>query len=939
MHNNTQRAMYGVKQLIMINSGTVEYIQLDLGIPLHLSAENNIGKTSTVNTLQFLYIDKMDEMFMPSSVQHSVDFYFRDEYSYLIFECISKSGTHCVVFNRTPGSRRYYNRYILKGKYEQDFFIGADSRPYNWGGVLDVLAEREVNSVSVSNKEWWRVLSGLTDKKSKKEIPSLFILPVKDLESYHRFKMIYRNLLSMSSIKLDTFKDILLSCAVASGEKRKIDFAEKEYKSRFDHCRKLQLQHEYYLTHEQEILKLKEEEKELLKFQRKLPVSFALLDYNYNIHNERLSSESKKAETRLAGIEEDNNNLIKEREQLSLKLGGMTKELEDIQKELSEYNSLEQNSDLFVCREKWSLKEFKIYKEDLDRDYFTLDEQLKDVKKYRRNELESRVQRIQIEIDKCRHILENENFFFEWLLKEGVAENDLVKLASLFQMELLTRPMKDVNIKNKESFLKNINALTENISDNYYNDNTIGIALLQHKINELTDREEVDERLKGLENEMSDASKLLDLYIQEESNLHKLADIAQKRVLAVENLKSYERFNILEENLPKLKKNESDMLEENDKLSIRKTTCEQMAEDLHVELEELRTSLSEMNSSLRLMNGDYSRLNSTINQHFSNIVAREIKFKEEDYELDYLIDELSFFTHKIENLSSDLQKIMLRKSQILEKVGLIYDQEKDWGFFIDANADTKQADKRLDKEWQTFFGLAKHDFRSLVQCVDSIQSLLRSIDRTFSRQRISNLSKFKVGIESNDIYREAREFTNDSDDLFTDLSQRRIYTSMFQKYFSKQVTDLRAEDMFHIQIEVSNPNNPGENKNITSFENESEGTNYTIKALLLSQLLKEQFKFGLYQENIVFHYYLDEIGQLDKKNLSNIVKQNQEKNLISITAAPQPVIEPLCHPRCKVVTLMEHPKSKLTYIANEKTFTAEQINDNLENSASEDKNE
>jgi hypothetical protein len=48
------KIFYGAKSLTMINSGTVNYLKLDLTMPLHLNAENNIGKTSTVNTLQFL---------------------------------------------------------------------------------------------------------------------------------------------------------------------------------------------------------------------------------------------------------------------------------------------------------------------------------------------------------------------------------------------------------------------------------------------------------------------------------------------------------------------------------------------------------------------------------------------------------------------------------------------------------------------------------------------------------------------------------------------------------------------------------------------------------------------------------------------------------------------------------------------------------------------
>lgn len=930
---------YGVKKLIMINSGTVEYLQLDLEVPLHLNADNNLGKTSTVNTLQFLYIDKMDDMFLPSSIQHSVEFYFRNEYSYLIFECVSKSGTHCVVLNRASGSRRHYNRYIWKGGYEQNLFIGPDSQPRDWPGVLDTLAGKGIMPVNVSKKMWWRVLSGLTDKRDRKELPALFILPIKDLESYQRFKMIYRNLLSMSQIKLDTFKDILLSCAVASGETRKIDFAEKEYKTRFENCRKLQIQHEYFLKNEQEIKKISEEEKELVKFQRKLPSAFTLLRWNYDFHIGNLTSDIEKEKARLVEIEEEYGKLIREREELSEQLGGIKKNLDDIQRNFAEYNELEQNSDLFVYREQWSLEELKEHKESLDREFYILDYRLKDVKKYTRTGLEERKHSIQCEIDKYQHLLDNEHLLFEHLLKEGISESELAKLAKLFHPELLTRPMKDVEIIDLKLFIKNIRGVISNISDGFYKDSSVTLPLPQNRERNLPDRGRAKEKISEMEGEFDDVKKLLELYIQEEDNLEKLAKLAGKRIHAAENLKCYERFIELQKEMPDLKASERDLTARSEKMTLRKKTCEELCVELREEMDEKRDSLESMNADKKLLNGDYIRLESTVKQHFSDMIKPDIKFKEEKLELEYLIDELSVFTRKIENLSSDLTAIILRKSQILEKVGLIYDRELDWSNFIEVNSDTVQANQRLDKEWQTFFGLAKHDFRSLVQCVDSIQSLLKSIDHTFNRQKISNLAKIKIRIESNDLYQKARDFTLDSDDLFTDPSKRRIYTSMFQTYFLSQITDLRAEDMFHIKIEITNPNNPAESKNITSFENESEGTNYTIKALLLSQLLKEQFKYGLYQKNIVFHYYLDEIGQLDEENLSNIVKQNKEKNLLPITAAPRPVIEPLCHPECKIVTLREHPKSKLTYIASECTFNAEQIRRNEKTSVPEEKNE
>lgn len=122
MNKKSENVSYGVQKLVMINSGTVDYVHLDLTLPLHLNSENNIGKTSTVNTLQLLYIDSMDDMFMPSSNQDTSVFYFRDEYSYLIFECLSQTGTYCVVLNRSADATRYYSRYIISHAYDEKFF-------------------------------------------------------------------------------------------------------------------------------------------------------------------------------------------------------------------------------------------------------------------------------------------------------------------------------------------------------------------------------------------------------------------------------------------------------------------------------------------------------------------------------------------------------------------------------------------------------------------------------------------------------------------------------------------------------------------------------------------------------------------------------------------------------------------------------------------------
>jgi hypothetical protein len=923
---DSNQIIYGVKKLIMINSATVEYIKLDLDLPLHLNAENNLGKTSTVNTLQFLYIDYVSDMFMPSSIQESVKFYFRDEYSYLIFECVSKTGTHCIVLNRSAGSLKHYNRYIIKGEYQRDIFIDSDLRPRSWDGVLEILAGNNTETVSVTHKEWWRSLSGLTDNKTrKKKIPSLFILPVKDFDSYKRFKMIYRHLLSMSSIKLETFKDILLSCAVASGEKRRIDFAEKEYKSNFEKCRKLQSQHQYYLDHEQEIFEIREKEKNLQKFRRNIPVRLALLQANYCVHKSKLEEDINTAEDRKKKIAVEKNEQSKKRDKFIGVKRDIIRDIKEVQAKISEYERLEKDDDLYLCRQDWSLENFKKHIEDIERDYYKLENDLKEIKEYTQEELESRVERIRTNMNDHRQIMDSDDCLFKWLQKEGIAEDDIHKLASLFNTKLITKPMDKVEVKDKNILLQKIASIADNFSTTCYEDSAVKIEIIQQQLHELTDREKLKKQIEGLEGELREAEKRLSLFLEQASKLKNLNKLENQRKINAILHKNYKRFEELKSLLSGLKAKETELKEKETELTESIMLCKEIYDGLDDELDDLGKSIYGMNTSLKTLNGDYSSLEETIRRHFPDAIRKEAKFNEEKIELSYLIDELPYFTSKIVELNGDSRDIELKKSNIMNAAGLTYDRESDWKSFLNANIDSAQAQERLNKEWQTFFGIAKHDFRSLVQCIDSINTLTKSIDRTFSRQKISNLSNIKVAIETKEFYQKAREFVLDSDDLFADQSKRRIYTGMFQSYFSKQYTDLRAEDMFNINIEISNLNNPSEKRNITSFENESEGTNYTIKALLLSQLLKEQFKYGLYQENIAFHYYLDEIGQLDAANLSNIVKQNLEKKLIPITAAPRPVIDPLCHPKCKVVTLTEDPETNYTYIAAENTFSAENV--------------
>ena len=65
--------------------------------PLQIVGPNNTGKTTLINTLQFLYLDDRRHMdFGSYTPEQTREFYFPNQYSYVLFECLGVQGT-CVI--------------------------------------------------------------------------------------------------------------------------------------------------------------------------------------------------------------------------------------------------------------------------------------------------------------------------------------------------------------------------------------------------------------------------------------------------------------------------------------------------------------------------------------------------------------------------------------------------------------------------------------------------------------------------------------------------------------------------------------------------------------------------------------------------------------------------------------------------------------------------
>src|SRR2546423_15007106 len=112
----------GPQRLVLINAGRYDYAEIELRGSLQIIGPNNTGKTTLINTLQFLYLDDRRHMdFGSYTFEETRDYYFPNQYSYVLFECRGTAG-NCVFGWR--GQKR-----AASGEPERVFYEGEFDAP------------------------------------------------------------------------------------------------------------------------------------------------------------------------------------------------------------------------------------------------------------------------------------------------------------------------------------------------------------------------------------------------------------------------------------------------------------------------------------------------------------------------------------------------------------------------------------------------------------------------------------------------------------------------------------------------------------------------------------------------------------------------------------------------------------------------------------------
>jgi hypothetical protein len=210
----------GPARMIVLKSGKYDLAEIALDGPIHLVGPNNVGKTSLIALLQFLYLDDQKAMHFCRDLQETRRYYFPDPGSYVIFECLTPTGFQTVVVHGLGPLHGFeFERFAYQGRFERDDYIDAERRVRPAEDVCARLAARSF--VKLEPKHLRAALTGVGDSKDL----HLGLVPLRNRGHYSRFRAIFRNLLRLAHLRQEELKTLLLDVFEGDFRQRKISLS------------------------------------------------------------------------------------------------------------------------------------------------------------------------------------------------------------------------------------------------------------------------------------------------------------------------------------------------------------------------------------------------------------------------------------------------------------------------------------------------------------------------------------------------------------------------------------------------------------------------------------------------------------------------------------------------------------------------------------------
>lgn len=865
----------GPQRLILIRSGPYEYAEVELSGALQIVGENNVGKTTLIKTLQFLYIDNRQQMdFGSHTLEETREFYFPNQYSYVLFQCLGATG-QCVVGwrgqSKTTGGEP--ERFCHIGPFEAADFLDANNQ---------VREPRDVNA-RLALKQF-RVLKGAQEHRELLLPPAggdargLGIVALRDNDKYHQFRETLKNLLALSAITQEEMRDRLLMLADIPPDRTALD-ARALFGDDYD--------------------RIRERRERLVKFKKNQPLVEKLV--GKFAERETARGELVWRWTDLRGkkqkFEQEHDaklgQLREEAQKQSNLWRAANDEIGDRQNDITEFS--EQKGVISKPLQDLTIldKEFAAFVEEMERSALvnlgqeirTLESRLTAAEGESREKARQKLELYGGLVQQKERTIARFDKLAVTALRQHFRDDELNLLFRVLNRDLLEMPLDvgGIAVTREKELLTALRALLARVKDGSYHDQNISLPLpvgsepLAGLDNLDTVREQLVEhratlaRWQGILGAIEQREKL-----ETDLKANRTAHGAKSKVIF-----RFEEYQKDQAEAPRWRA-------ELKKVADAITAADERIKKLTANSKAAEKAKADAERAIRKVEDEFNLVMGRHNQCvFPEFSAKPCVVDDIPNDFDMAIALFLRQQETEEKLSDEIARLLADTERWFGEEFHGQDDYETISILEGELAALADKEDALARDWNAHLHGLKATFELVLKNLGHVTSAASDLTRAFAKVRVSNLKAVKIeALEQSDLVGWIRKLAqteqpglfDDDTSLSATLKNFRAKLEgnpviRFADLFTLGVTVTRADDRRHTYHDFR--------------EIESHGTTVSIKVLFNLLLLRGQLR----RDDCEIPFYLDEIESLDDGNRQSILSEARRLGFIAVTAAPKAISE------------------------------------------------
>ncbi|QEY64871.1 chromosome partitioning protein ParA [Metapseudomonas lalkuanensis] len=892
---------YGIRRFALLNTAGYSLGLFPLETPLSIYGANNLGKSASINALQFPILARMSDMsFGKYSLEQSRKFYFATDTSYILVEVSLPHGPHVIgVAGRGPGGGFGHQFFAYRGELDLDHYQ-RDGTCLRQRELFNNLEREGIKAYELKPDELRRLLVG-----GHTSIPlDLTLIPLRSTseQSLKTFRSLFINLLHMREITAAKLKQLFLDAFEHSLRSGSVDYIAA-CEEAFRDVRRMEQDYQALVAAGPlvEALANGVTQREILrgKLHRISPLLDSLLgtwqDYS-GARREELVIQAEHYRGEQDGLQNEQR--------------GGTQEMMRLERAITENQRW--LGELAVLKNRFALvDDAKVLEQQLLAAKDAHDElagALAQSRQFSAEDLDERLRDLEKRLKAVKQQLDHADNNSYSRLREEFSQADVDRLMRLFNGQLFSLPLgeKGIQLDDGEAWVKTLETVLDQFKGSQFEVPGLSIDLSHIEppaLQALADRAALRDQKDRLERELKQ------LRTQQSVAADRAASKAQAEKLYQDVLdaqKALEDFRKAQT----LSAEEPAKLEELAQLEATQDELKRSADAFTERVQQLSAKLQLVGRQLADLEAKERTLEDALRRR--QLLPADLPFGTPfmdpvDDSLDNLLPLLNDYQDTWQALQRIDGQIEALYAQVRLKGVAKFDSEDDaerrLQLLINAYAHRQDEALTLAKARRAAVTDIARTLRNIRSDYDNLEHQLALFNREINKRQVSNLASFRIVLAPNkealrhidQIIHSAGQYEEGETLSVFDLtnsSDQDAKNEEAKEYLARLVAangnQLGLKDLFELAFEITKVH--GQPVIHTDIDGAaSNGTTMTIKALtnmylLLHLMDREQ------AGRIRLPYYLDEAADIDERNQQALIETSQQLGFTPILASVKPQV-------------------------------------------------